>query len=183
MNIGGLIHSISIKMYSVAISVSDIAEQLDERTKSNGKIDQIMLWESTSIIGRIASMVLGFLTMILLILVPIVTALEVAYIAFPPLREALDQYKVYMEDSKGVKNTALGFVLRDAVEAVKQANTEQIGKKSAMWIYLELKIKSVLMIGYILAVVLQGSGVIIDFVGRVINETLGVLERALSFMF
>lgn len=168
-----LLTTLSINMYNMASTVGEIAEELEKKTESDGKIDQIMLWESTSIIGKIVSLVLGFLTLIILILVPIIIALEVAYIAFPPLREALDEYKVQMDDGKGVRNVALGFVLRDAVEAVKQANVEQIGKKSAMWIYLELKIKSVLFIGYILCIVLQGSSTLFSFVERLIK---GVLE-------
>ena len=175
-----LLTTLSINMYNMAGTVGEITEELEKKTESSGKIDQIMLWESTSIIGTIASLVLGILTMILLILVPIVIALEVAYIAFPPLREALDEYKVQMDDGKGVRNAALGFVLRDAVEAVRQANVEQIGKKSAMWIYLELKIKSVLMVGYILALVLQGSGTIINFTGDLIDGAISMLETLMN---
>ena len=49
-----------------------------------------------------------------------------------------------------------------------------------MRIYLELKIKSVLMVGYILALVLQGSGTIINFTGDLIDGAISMLETLMN---
>lgn len=144
------------------MSTSDIVRELEERLYYNGEINQIQLIEQTGLISQIASIVLGVLSIVILILVPIVVAVEVIYIAFPVIRNKTDELILKIE-SKGVKHNALGFVLRDAKEAVKRANIDMIGQKSAISIYLKLKVKSVFIGMFILAFVIQGGSDIVEF--------------------
>lgn len=156
------------------MSVDEIKSGLADKIESDGTFDYIQLIEQSGTIGRIASIVTGVLVVVILILVPLISACEIIYIAFPVFREKIDTLLVKIED-KGVAHKAIGFTLRDAIEAVERANTEYIGEKSAMLIYLQLKVKSLEFVMFIIAIVLAGSSTIVSVVWKAIQGILDSL--------
>ena len=155
-------------------TVGDVVEQLKGKFESDGSIDYIQWYQQTNIITRILSLVLGLLICLILLLVPLVVSLELIYVAFPFVREKMDELSVSLE-GKGLRHKALGFALRDAKEAVERANTTQVGKP-AMTIYLWLKLKSMMFLMYIISWVVCGTTPMIRntiFVMQGLIDTLG----------
>lgn len=150
------------------MSIEDIKEALAEKTESSGDLDYIQLREQTEIITRVVSIVLGILLVAIMIIVPLIITLEIMYICFPVIRGKMDML-VEKVENKGFLNKMAGFTLRDAKEAVEQANTVHIGEKSALWIYLGLKCKSMMFLMFIVALVIMGSSTIINFVWKLID--------------
>lgn len=156
------------------MTVDEIRDSIANKTSVDGGVDQVTVIEGTMIIARIASVVLGFLTVAIMILVPLVVTGEVCYICFPVIREKVDELIIKVE-GKGVAQRAVGITFRDAIEAVKLANTVEIGKESALFIYLKLKIKSLMFLMFILALVLQGANAIINIVWGGIEGLVSLL--------
>ena len=157
------------------MSIEDIKDGLAERTESSGDIDYIQLIESTGIIGKIATLVFGFLATAIMIIVPLIVTIEIIYICFPIIREKIDDLIVKVEN-KGIANKVLGFTLRDAKRAVEEANTVMIGQKSALWIYLKLKCTSMTFLMFILALVIMGSSTIVNFVWKLFEGIFATIS-------
>lgn len=155
------------------MSVSDITDAIENKVASDGSVDRITLLEGTGIISKVGSVLYGFMITIILILVPIVVTLEVIYICFPVIRNKIDDLAVKVA-THGVAQKTIEFTLGDAMRAVKEAETTQTGK-SALWIYLVAKLKSIMFIAFILALVLKGSGTIVNFVARIVDSLLGTM--------
>ena len=157
------------------MTVEQIADELIEKGKSDGSIDYIFFHEATSIIGRITQTITGFLILFILVLVPIVTSLEVIYICFPIIRDKTEQFLCKIEGN-GIAKNAIGATLRDAREAVKQANTVETGK-SAMAIYFKLKITSLMFAMYLVCLVIGGSSTIVAFVWKIIQPVVAAIFK------
>lgn len=147
------------------MEIQDLVGKLQDRIANDGSVDQIMMLEQTNIIERVASFTIGMLSLLIMIFVPIIVSLEIIYICFPICRDATEKIIVKIE-SRGKKGTAIGFILRDALEAVKQANTTMIGEKSALWIYLGIKCKSLMFLMFIIVFIIRGSGPIVGLVHK-----------------
>lgn len=156
------------------MTTSEITQEIQDRLYYNGELNQINLIESTSIITQVAELVLGVLSLVIIILVPIVVAIELVYISFPTIRQKTNEMILKIE-SRGVKTNVLGFVLRDAKEAVKRANIDLVGQKTAVRIYIGLKVKSVFMGMFILAFVIRGGSSIINFVWSLFERTINTM--------
>ena len=153
------------------MGVDDIVSGLESKTDSTGQLDYAFLIEGSNIVTKVASIVLGILSVTILILIPVIVTGEVIYICFPFIREKIDDLLIKVE-GKGVAHRVVGVTFRDAIEAVNRANTVEIGEKSALLIYLQLKLKSIWFLMFILALVLQGSGPIIQFMYRRLSGIL-----------
>jgi hypothetical protein len=145
------------------MDINEITEGLQERIEDGDKVNYIELHEGLDIVGKIASLVLGYLSVIILILVPIIITAEIVYICFPVVRGEVDKFLVRIE-GKGVMHTTVGVCLRDAIEAVEESQLEGVGSRSALWIYLKLKCKSMLMLMFVIALIVQGSTTILNFI-------------------
>jgi hypothetical protein len=152
-------------------SIASLVEELEKRIYSNGDVNYLFMIQSTNVIYSIASLVLGILSLLIVIIVPIVIALELMYICFPAVRAKADELIMKIEGS-GHKNNLVQFTLRDAVEAVEEANTRMVGERSALWIYLQIKVKSVLFLMFIVALVVRGSASIIAFMDGLISNII-----------
>lgn len=139
------------------MDIDAITEGLRERIDEGNKVDYLGLNEGLTTVTDIASLVLGYLIVIILILVPIITCAEIVYICFPVVREGIDELLVKVE-GKGVPNRILGFCLRDAIKAVEESMVDGVGSKSALLIYLKLKCKSMMTIMFVICLVLRGFG-------------------------
>lgn len=139
------------------MDIDAITEGLRERIDEGNKVDYLGLNEGLTTVTDIASLVLGYLIVIILILVPIITCAEIVYICFPVIREGIDELLVKVE-GKGVPNRILGFCLRDAIKAVEESMVDGVGSKSALLIYLKLKSKSMMTVMFVICLVLRGFG-------------------------
>jgi hypothetical protein len=156
----------------------DIQDLVDGVRKSlgDGSVDQLVLKESNDTILKWANVIIGLFTTIILILVPIIIALEVVYIAFPITRDKMDRFAIWVEQ-KAANPLIAGVTLRDAREAVTRANIGAVGNRSAFWIYMTMKVKSIMFVFFLLAIIVKGSGYLFDTVirllGNVINQMFG----------
>lgn len=150
------------------MNIENIKEELAKKTESSGDLDYIQLNEQVEIIARVVSMILGVLLVAIMIIVPLIIVLEIVYICFPVIRGKVEDLVDKLEE-KGFVRKMAGFTLRDAKEAVEQANTVCIGEKSALGIYLVLKCKSMMFLMFIVALVMMGSSTIINFVWSIIS--------------
>lgn len=139
------------------MSIDDITEGLRERIDEGNNVDYLGLTEGLTIVTEIASLILGYLVVFILILVPLIVCAEILYICFPIIRDGVDELLVKIE-GKGVPNRILGFCLRDAIKAVEESMIDGIGSRSALWIYFVLKCKSMMILMFIICLVLRGFG-------------------------
>lgn len=158
------------------MNIRKLVDELQNKISNSGGINRLLMLESTDAIKRVFSLILGILCVIILITIPIIVAIEIIYIVFPIIRLKADE-AIFKIDSGGHKHNMLGFMLRDAVEAVKIANTRMIGEESALWIYLKIKCKSVLFICFIVAFVLRGSSSMVQFISNLFSRIIDTMFR------
>lgn len=152
------------------MDVQSIIDSISEKTQSDGSIDRIRFIEQTDNIQQIANFLYGFVTTVILLVVPLVIAMEVIYICFPFIRDKFDKLLIKVE-SKGTAKKVIGLALRDAKAAVYKANTTQTGE-SALYLYLIIKCKSMMFIMFIICMVLKGTSPIIMMVWTMIKNIL-----------
>lgn len=157
------------------MDIDRITSGLSERLESDDSINYLMYYESYSIIGKISSVIMGFLIVAILLIVPFIVAFEIAYISFPILRDATDSLIIKFE-GKGIEKFTSGIVLRDAREAVKRADTIFTGR-SAMFEYLILKTKSMMFLMYMLVFVGMSTDTAIAFVAHILKPILQIFVR------
>ncbi|MEE1072230.1 MAG: hypothetical protein U0L26_07560 [Cellulosilyticum sp.] len=161
------------------MSIDKIVTGLEERLEYNGQLNQLGLVESTDIIVRVSSLVIGLLAVIIAILIPLIVTMEIVYICFPIIREKTEKL-VFKVESKGHKLSMLGFTLRDAVKAVEQSEVHYVGEKSALWIYLKLKCKHIFLAMFLIGFVLSGHSIVL-FIEGLISGLLNILYSVFYF--
>jgi hypothetical protein len=159
-----------------ATSVNNIVNGINNKIKTDTKLNYLPLREGTALITKIVSLVVGLLTTIILILVPIIVGLEVMYICFPALRAKTDELIMKIE-TKGYKYNFMQFTLRDAIKAVEEASIPNGENTSALVCYFKIKCTSVMFLSLIIAIILRGSsflvGTVDTLVGNVITSLFG----------
>lgn len=158
------------------MDIGTITEGIEQNLIEDPRLDYIKTIEWTSTIMRISSLVLGILAIVILILIPIVCALELIYITIPTLRSATDKY-LYGDDTKGFVQHTLKFTLKDAIKAVEIANTIEQGENTALKTYLKIKIKAIMIEVLILVFVVGGGGT------AVVNAAIRLFKGILNGMF
>lgn len=156
------------------MSIDELTNELERRLSYDGDLNHITLIESSGVIGRVASLILGILSLMIIILVPIIITMEVMYICFPAIREKTNELITKLE-TKGADKRLLGIAFRDAKHAIEQVycRGELNGTIGDMlWVYLKIKVKSIIFIFFLLSLVLQGGGYIIDLVWNLIGNFL-----------
>ena len=143
------------------MSIGDLVNNLENRMYSDGTVDHISIIEVTDMIQRVSSVILGVLAWLILIMLPIVIAIEIIYICFPIIREKTNEMILKLEQ-RGYKHNIPGFVLRDAIKAIKDAeeqmakgNGDLTGTSSALWIYIKIKLPAIFFAFFVLAFVLS----------------------------
>lgn len=156
------------------MSIDDITRELENRLAYDGDLDHITLIESSGIIARISSIVLGMLSTIIIILVPIVVAVEVVYICFPAIREKTDELITKLE-TKGADKRLLGVAFRDAKQAIEiiYCSGQLTGTTGdVLWEYLKIKVKSIIFVFFLLSLVIQGGAYIVDIVWNLVGNVI-----------
>ena len=152
------------------MDVSTIIDELENRLGHNG-VDYLTLTESSSLIERVTSLILGIMINVILIVVPLIVALEVIYICFPIFRDGVGKLIVTLE-SKGVDNKVFDFVFRDAVTAINRSYVGELQSKSPLWIYLTIKVKSIVVVFFLVSLVVKGSPLLIDIAWNLLGELI-----------
>jgi len=154
------------------MSVDEIVKEIEDQANTSvdpitSGVDSITLREVTSIITQITSVLLGWAIVLITIGVPIIIALEIAYITFPIIRSGADKAANYLDRivTKGVARKTIEITFRDARQALIEAETKITGR-SATWIYLKIKSKSVMFIVFIISLIGLGSGTFINITSK-----------------
>ena len=151
----------------IALDAGSIIQNIKDGMQSgeSAGYDVEMQKSAMSTIGVIASRFFGILVVVIIVLVPLIVALEVCYIQFPLFRGGVNK----LTDEHGRLDSILGFTFRDAQKAVKEHAVN--GTASAMAYYIKLKLKSVYLVMFIVALLLAGNA----FVLRVLIKILSPL--------
>lgn len=158
------------------MGIDDITRELENRLAYDGDLDHITLIESSGIIDRIAAIILGLLSTLIVILVPIIVAMEVVYICFPAIRDKTNELLTKLE-TKGADKRLLGVAFRDAKHAVEEVycRGELNGTIGDMlWEYFKVKVKSIVFVFFLLSLVIQGGAYVVDLVWNLVGN---VIER------
>lgn len=153
------------------MSIEEIKNSLlEEMNTGSQDVDYIQLNNWWALATRIINLILGILVGLLIIAIPIVCALEIAYICIPNLANGV----THLEESLSVKtngktNGIFAFVFRDAKRAMKEAYTEGSGLAQPLWFYLKIKVKLVVFAGIIVVLVLRGGMILPEFVQRIFS--------------
>lgn len=153
------------------MEVDDIVKGLENKLQSDGAVDYIGLIEGYEAVGKIASIVLGLMVVFILIILPLVIALELLYINSPIIRGKIDE--VIMPDGR-YKKPSIGFNFKDARKAIERSS-ETGGESSANLQYLRIKIWALLVIVTMVAMVVSGSNLIIELLMKLISGILRVI--------
>lgn len=144
--------------------------------ESTAGVDSIFLREATEVITRITQEILGFASVIIIVTIPIIVALELAYVVFPIMRGPADNLFKRLDEVNvkrfGIVKRTVEFTFRDARQAVFESTTTRIGT-SPVTIYLGLKLKSVMFIVLMLDIVLLGAD---DFFVLVSHVFKGIID-------
>lgn len=151
------------------MTVTDIVTDIESYLSGDGMADYVSLIEGLGIVGRIGSIVIGILVVMIVVGMPVVVAIEVFYINFPIVQNGYDE--IYHR-LKGKANRIFGLVIRDARKALELSHTTKNGE-SVNYIYLRIKIKAVFIAVFIVAMVL-GPGTFI--LAQALKLMQGIIE-------
>ena len=148
------------------MSVSDIVDGMTGMLIDDGGADYIHLHQGLKVTMELLQYLEGLIIVILLIGIPVVVALEVLFLNFPIFQSSVT--KLTEKDKRAQK--IIGFCFRDAILAVTRANTAQTGK-SANSEYLSIKIRTLFIAFFIIALAMGG----INFIIPVLLQWIGKL--------
>lgn len=149
--------------------IDDIRDGIISYLDSYGSADYITMYEGIAIVKDIAGYILTFLGAMLLVGLPIVISIEVMYINFPTFQSVCDNLYGRF---KGKPSKMFGLVIRDARKAVEDSKTDRCGV-SPNWIYLEIKLKSIIFAAIVITLVFGPGDTLVAIV---YNMVVGILD-------
>ena len=150
------------------MTVTDIKGGIEQFLQNDGLADLVLLHEGLGLIGKVASVILGIFVLVTVVGIPIIIAIELAYINFPILRLSTD--KLY-DRLKGRAGRIAGLMLRDAKQAVKESQTVH-KDTSVNFLYLKIKIKAIMLCIILVAFSISGGATLIDYLISIIGNFL-----------
>lgn len=160
------------------MQVSDLVEELQRKASQGEGVNSLTMYTGITVITKISEFVIGLMSTILLIVIPLVVALELIYINMPVVRSVADKI---MDRGTGHVQKAVKFSLRDAIKAVEMANTIETGK-SANFIYLGLKMKWIYVVMFCVVMVIGGGTLIVKVLMSILSGLIDVVMRAISLV-
>jgi len=157
------------------MGVDKLVNEITSYMVSDGSVNYITLIEQVGIVDAITGTVLGLLVTLIVIFLPIVIVIEILYLNIPVIQESIEQ-KIFENGNKG--NIILGLVLRDARLAVQKANTIETGK-SVNLIYLQLKIKAILLAIILVGLVLGVGGTIVQVIVKIAKPIIDAFMKTM----
>lgn len=158
------------------MDVDELVNDISNNVAQDNGVDYIKMTEGIDTINRFASIALGMITVLISILMPIVIALEILYINWPPVRSGVDKALV---NGPGKVQSTIKFFLRDGIKAVTEANTIETGK-SANALYIGIKTKWIIITVICIAIALCGASTIIGFIVRMLKGVIDVIVKAIN---
>lgn len=162
------------------MSTGQLANEIEKRINADTGsryVDSLFLQRAIDIITRFISVAYAFLSVTILILVPLIVVAEICYITIPFFRYSVDLLDQKTAQSKFLKKP-FDLVFRDAITSVIEADTSNTGK-SAVIIYVVKKVKSIMFIMFVVTMALQGSGPIIKLLTKWLSGVLDTIRNAL----
>jgi|LFRM01.1.fsa_nt_gb hypothetical protein len=153
------------------MNLAEIKEQIRNQLNTPYNVDFADIGEATFLIQGIVSLLLGIIAYGIAVIMTLITAIDIAYIVIPVVRERVQALRW-----DGSRSKHLRTVSRDAVSAVEEANTINTGK-SALRIYLIKRIKTyvisviilMLILGYMDYLKALIANIILTIVKAIIN--------------
>lgn len=152
------------------MTAKDIVDEIGSNADNKSDINYIVFYEWSIKIVQFAEMLLGVTVLMILILVPLVISLELIYINIPITRNVFDKIK----GGSTRRARVAEFCLRDAVQAVEESAIGRYGGNSNI-AYLAIKCKSLTVIGFVIAMLLQGSTTLA-------GASYGIIGRAIEYL-
>lgn len=154
------------------MSSQEIANDLKDKLYSDGDVNYMQLNEGFEFVTETANTVLTVLAAFLVIGIQLIIALEIIYINFPIFSEKMDNI---MEGGTR-KSKFCNLTLRDARRAVKQSVLKETNPNLE---YLKIKISTIFIMVFILAIAVGGGAWFIDLISRLLSGPLGMIRNAL----
>lgn len=156
--------SILVNQIALRTHAQNIIGNIQQLAAENsGDYDYISFYEGLLTISTITGKVLSILVTLISILVPLMIALEICYIEFPILREAINRV---LTNSGGALHGAFQFTFRDAQEAVRRASIN--GAAKALGEYFKIKVRSIYLVVFVIALTLSGNGFLLKFLVKLL---------------
>lgn len=156
------------------MSIEEVKQSIENSLGASSEIDYVQLNEQVTTITVVSEVILGFLSTIIMVMVPFIVSVEVIYICFPVIRQKMNDLVIKVE-SKGVAHSVLEITLRDARKAVEDSFITMPGERSALWIYLTIKVKSIMFMMLLVVTVIKGGASVIETVWNVIGNAVDLI--------
>lgn len=150
--------------------VSDILNGMGELYVDDGGANYLQLHQVTYFFSVVVNYLISILTVIVIVGVPLIIAMELLYINIPVFQGSVN--RAAEGDPRFEK--IVGIFLRDAKVALYRANTAETGK-SANAVYLGIKWKTVFIAYFLVGLTIGPIKGIIMYMIRVIGEALSSL--------
>lgn len=153
------------------MGTDEIIAELESYLDNDGYADYITMIEGLGLVGGIAGIIVGLLVVLIIIAVPIVSAIELLYLNIPAIQ---DTFENISNKLTGKRQNLLGLVLRDARLAVKLSKTSEIGH-SIGYIYLRLKLKTIILSVLIVAMVLGPGQFLLSLASDLVSDIVSTI--------
>lgn len=156
------------------MSPQEISGQLSDKFTDGGGMDYLIAYSFIEILEKFLVLAITIFTVYILILTPIIIALEVAYLCFPVLRSVRKKLEVKFK-GVGYMQTIFNFTFKDADKALEEAHASKAGKNPLL-IYLRIKLWWILLASMTVYFQIIGATVLINIVLSFIQGILNVFK-------
>ena len=157
------------------MGVDEIIEDITERLASDGTVDYIQLTEHVRIVERLAEVIFGVMSAVIIIGLPIIVAIELMYINFPAFRGKADEFT---RKHTGRASRVVGLALGDARLALERANTIETGV-TANRVYFNIKSKAIVIAVMMVTLALGAGSFVISILVNIVEAILRGLRGSI----
>ena len=151
------------------MTVDDIILSIEKGMQRDGGANFIQMLEGMGLIGQAFSILSGIMVALIIIVMPIVIAIEAMYLNLPFMQNKVDNLVLR---TNGRLRDAMEITIKDAKKALVIANTQETGR-SVNYEYLKIKIKAIFIAALIVGIVLGIAPALVAFLwklGRLLIE-------------
>lgn len=151
------------------MTVDDIILSIEKGMQRDGGANFIQMLEGMGLIGQAFSILSGIMVALIIIMMPIVIAIEAMYLNLPFMQNKVDNLVLR---TNGRLRDAMEITIKDAKKALVIANTQETGR-SVNYEYLKIKIKAIFIAALIVGIVLGIAPALVAFLwklGRLLIE-------------
>lgn len=151
-----------------------IASQIREYTNIEYQPDFEILKSTTWAMEDVTRLILGIILALMYMLLTALVVLDLAYITIPTFQEVVRKRGWDKTREQGV-----GFISRDAKDAVMEANTVQTGV-SAVWIYIKKKSFSMVLFALLTLLLLTNYSVVLNIAQGIVTGFIDGINNIFS---